>query len=483
MRNIEEILDRSDGRSIGSIIDELKEKSTTPPAWSELRRNLVPRYHDIVEDKQMRRDKVTQENYIEKAARLTIGLEMLLAKRVNQFTFTIPVKRVYGNIEENESRQEIAKAIEMIYQEADIDTVNIERGFAYYASCEILTIWYVVEKPNTIYGFPSQYKLRCRTFSPMDDDVQLYPLLDEYGDMICMSVSYTRKIQNERVEFFETWTSDKHYKLRQAEKSDWVDEIVYEDGDGNRTYGDTIEIMKIPCIYAWRKNPIYEQGTPELRQDAEYKHSEDSDIISYNAAPLIKAVGRIIGDEKKYESRRLIRVEQGGDVGYVTWNQGTEAAATHIQRDIDWFWMLNQMPDTSFKNLQSLGNIGYDARQMMLTDAFLRIGEESRPLLQFFRRECNVIKAFLKKMNTRWSEEDIDAVSVSHEITAYIPKDEKYEIEKRMTANGGKPIESQRESISRWGKSQDVDATIEEINNEAQADQSVKMAGLLEGAY
>ena len=485
MKSIEEILSRENGRSIGSIIDDLKQKSTTPPSWSSLKKVFSPEEHGITKDKKLRRDRVVhtdQGDIIEEAARIPLGLEELLAERINQFSFTIPVKREYSNLEDSETRRLIAEAIEKIYTHADIDNVNIERGEAYFKACEMFTLWYSVKKKNTAYGFESEYKLKCRTFSPMSDDVELYPLLDEYDDMVCMSIAYKKRIKDDDVEFFETWTDTKHYKWRQSKDTGWVDEIFYEDGEGNRTYGDDINILKIPGIYGWRKKPIYKEGSPKLREDAEYRHSEDSDILAYNATPLVKVVGKMISDEKKFESRRLVRVEQGGDVSYVEWSGSTDATSIHIQRDIDWFWMFNQMPDVSFKNLQSLGNIGYDARQMMLTDAFLKIGQETKPLLQFFRREGNVIKAFLKKMNTRWSEVDIDAVVIKHIITPYIPKDEKYEIEKRQAANGGKAIESQRESIQRWGKSSDANATLKEIQEESKIEQQAKINGLMEGA-
>ena len=146
--------------------------------------------------------------------------------------------------------------------------------------------------------------------------------------------------------------------------------------------------------------------------------------------------------------------------------------------------MLNQMPDISFKNLQSLGSIGYDARQMMLTDTFLRIGKEAKPLEQAFRREGNVIKAFLKYISkdTTFSDEDIDGVTIKYTIQPYIPKDEKYEIEKRVAANGGQPIESQHESITRYGRSKDADDTIKEINEEAADRQQTSLENVLTGA-
>ena len=301
MKDVKEILDRS--RKISDIIADLSVKTVSPPSWDVMKHVLIPDMHEIVDDKNQRRDRVLDDGQVEEAARLFLGLEMLLSKRVNQFTFTIPVKREYGNLD-NDDRNAIAKAIERIYQEADIDTVNIERGRAYFSACEIFTLWYAVKKPHGLYGFKSEYKLKCQTYSPWEDNVKLFPLLDEYNDMIAMSMEYTKKIAEEEVTFFETWGGGKHYKWSMRPGEEWKDEAVYKDGEGNVTLGDDIAIMKIPGVYAWRKTPIYEQGTPELRKDAEYKHSEDSDILAYNISPLIKVVGKMVGDEKKYESRR-----------------------------------------------------------------------------------------------------------------------------------------------------------------------------------
>ena len=483
MKDVNEILDRK-SRTIDNIISDLKQKSTTPPSWGELKKILYPKEHKIVDDKMGRPDKVIQTDKgtrIEDAARIPVGMEQLLVERVNEFAFTLPVVREYDGVD-NETRKAIVKAIDKIYEEVDWDGVNLDRGEAYFSACEIFTLWYTVKKPHDRYGFHAEHKLRCRFFSPKDDNVELYPLLDEYGDMVAMSMYYERnKTQSEKEKFFETWTADKHYKWVD-DGSGWRDEIVYVDGEGNVTYGDEITILKIPGVYAWRKNPLWRQGTPELREDMEYNHSRDSDVVAYNASPVLKIAGGIKGKEQKGETRRVYRVENGGDVSYVSWDQSTEATDKHIQRDTDWFWMLNQMPDISFKNLQQLGNIGYSSRKMMLTDAYLRVGKEVKPLVQMFRREGNVIKAFLKQINKKWSESDIDAVTIKYKVQVYIPEDEEYEIEKRVKANGGQPIESQRESIQRYGRSVDAEATLNEINEEEKNRNQATIGNVLEGA-
>ena len=125
--------------------------------------------------------------------------------------------------------------------------------------------------------------------------------------------------------------------------------------------------------------------------------------------------------------------------------------------------------------MKSLGNIGFDARQTLLTDAHLKIGDESGSWIEFLDRECNVIKAFLKLMNTELASE-VDNVQVEHVITPFIQNDELSEINKRMKANGGKAIESQLESIQKYGQSDDAQATLDQIQAEQAAETSQRAA-------
>ncbi len=157
MKDVKDILSR-ENRSIDTIISDLKEKSTTPPKWSELKKIYYPDNHEIVDDKIGRPDKVIKGSNgtrIEEAARNPVGLEELLVNRVNEFCFTLPVKREYEGAE-TEKQKQLVDAIEKVYEDVDIDTVNMERGEAYFASCEFFTLWYAVKKKHTRYGFPAE---------------------------------------------------------------------------------------------------------------------------------------------------------------------------------------------------------------------------------------------------------------------------------------------------------------------------------------
>lgn len=450
MNELDIILDPSKG--IDNVIAALKTKTVTVPEWEYLEKYYDPSKHDIVFDKLNRRDKTRSDGRIDKAARISIGLEKLLVNRMSEFMFTIPVNRIYHNVDGDKTKQQIANAIEAIYKYAKINKENKKRGVLYYASCEICTIWYVVEKPNTLYGFKSNYKLRCKTYSPKDG-YELYPYFDEYGDMLAMSFQYKKKIMGKEVTYFETYTEDRHYKWSQ-------------DGTGWKVVTDAepIKLLKIPGIYLNREKSIYE-GLSVLREEVEYTVSRNSDVIAYNSAPVLKVSGKMVGEEDKGESRRLFRLEAGGDVSYVSWAQSNEAVKDHIDMMLRLFWTQAQMPDISFYNMMGLGNIGYDARQTLLTDAHLKVGDEDGDWIEFYEREGSIVKEYLKLMNTQWKDL-IDDIEIEYVITPFIQNDEDAAIDRAIKGNGGKPIFSQLESIQLAGVSKDPQSTLEQIQME-----------------
>lgn len=451
MGKIDDYIDFSKNPNL--LISDLKNKSINVPKWDILKKAYNFKEHEILQDRVNLRDKKRKDGGIEKSCRLSIGMEKLLVRRMSEFMFSIPVKRIYHNTDDSDVRKEISQAIESIYKYARVGSHNLKRSKDFFACCEIFTLWYVVPSPNNLYGFNSEYKLKCKTLCPKEGTA-LYPLFDEYGDMIAMSYEYDVTINDATTTYFETFTEGKHYKWKKSQ-SGWV--LV--------DYPDDIVLMKIPGIYLYRDHSIYEEVIP-IRKEIEYTLSRNSNVIAYNSAPILKVTGNLIGDEKKNEDYRLFRMESGGDVGYVSWNQSVQAVKDHIAEMKELFWNISQMPDISFSNMQRLGNIGYDARETLLTDAHLKVGDESGDWIEFFDRETNVIKAFLKQMKTEW-EDEIDNIEVEHVITPFIQRNESAEIAKRISANGGKPIESQRESIQRFGKSPDPDETLRQIQEEA----------------
>ena len=136
------------------------------------------------------------------------------------------------------------------------------------------------------------------------------------------------------------------------------------------------------------------------------------------------------------------------------------------------------MPDISFDNMKSLGNIGFDARQTLLTDAHLKVGDESGSWIEAFERECSVIKAFLKMMNVSWASE-VDNVEVEHIITPFIQMDEDATTDRLIKQNGGKAIKSQLQTIREAG-SNDPEATLLQIQKEEAAASQSRISNIFE---
>lgn len=462
MATIKEILTQD----ANSAVNLLQYKALDIPDWNVLLHDYEPTLHHIAHDRLGRRDKQRKDKAgnviaIEPAARITLGLEKLLTNRMSEFMFSTPVRRLYHNLRGSKQRKDITHAIEAIYKVARIDTENLRRSKLYFSTCEIFTIWFTVPHKNNLYGFPCDYKLKCKTYSPMNG-TELFPYFDEYGDLIAMSFKYYCLIGSDRIDYFETYTDSQHIKWQHGDNG-W-EEV---ENDTDISY-----IGKIPGVYIYRNRPIWD-GLTVLREELEYTLSRTSDVIAYNSAPVLKVAGQVKGTEDKGETRRVYRVENGGDVAYVSWNQGTEATDSFTNSLLNQYWAQAQMPDLSFANMKDLGNIGFDARQTLLTDAHLKVGDEAGPWIEGLEREGNVIKAFLKLMKPEW-EEDIDAIDIEHVITPFIQNNKSTEADTIQKLNGNKPVMSHLESIEYAGYSQDPEYTLQQIQEEEKIDSQTR---------
>lgn len=450
---IEEILNSEN--SAESKIAALKEKTIVVPVWSGrfgLVQQFDPTKHPVM-NKQKYPDIVTDEG-IEYVTRVTCDLQRLATKRMTELVTGIPPKRVYTP--NNDRQKQIAAYIESIYDRNRINSVNNERLNMLFAGCEVFTLWYAIEERNTLYGFSSPLKLRCRNFSPMLGD-ELYPLFDEYGDMIAMSVGYTRKKGRKYVQYFDTYTADKHIK--------WSN----ENGGWAEVENENITLGKIPGVYAWRPTPIWED-TSKTVYEIEWTLSRNGNYLRQNSKPIFivfadEAIS--YGDEKSpnREFRSVMQYPQNGRAEYVTWAQAVENLKFYVEQLRDLFFTQLQLPDWSYGKMSQQALSG-ESRKQMFIDAQLKVKDESGRLIEFFDREMNVVKAFAKIMLGESYAADIDALKVETLITPFAITDEKDTINNLMAANGGKALMSQRESIEMYGHSDDVDKTLREIAEE-----------------
>lgn len=141
--------------------------------------------------------------------------------------------------------------------------------------------------------------------------------------------------------------------------------------------------------------------------------------------------------------------------------------------------MLVQLPDLSFENIKGLGVISGEAIKNLLTDAHLKVGDEQGVFLEFFDREFNLIKAYLRMMNPEWAEA-LEEVEVEHIITPFVQNDEMNEIEKSVKATGGKPVLSQKSAMKRLGV-ENAEEEYNEILREEEQQNQRQMIDIFQG--
>ena len=199
----------------------------------------------------------------------------------------------------------------------------------------------------------------------------------------------------------------------------------------------------------------------------EWSLSRNGNYLRDNSKPKFVVFADSIvnyGDEKSpdKEFKAVMQYPANGRAEYITWPQATENLKFHIDQLRNLFFTQLQLPDWSYEKMSQQALSG-ESRKQLFIDAQLKVKDESGRLLEFFDRETNVIKAFAKVMLGDNYAADIDALKVETVITPFAITDEKDTINNLMAANGGEPLMSQRESIEKFGQSDDVDRTLREI--------------------
>lgn len=442
------------GRDANSVISDLKRKSVSVPAWSKLRKEYDPKEHPVMTDKNYRDKFNKKTGQMEKVTRIILGLQKLAVKRMTELMFAIPVRRVYSP--QDDAEKKVAEIMEAIFKKNRINSVNNERGRYLFASCENVTLWYSQEKDTIYAGEKSKLRLRCKNFSPMNGDA-LYPLFDEYDDLIALSMEYTRTENNKTITYFDTYTDSEHIRWRT------------DGGTTEEEVREQIELEKITGLYIQRPEPIWEDQSSNV-YEAEWTLSRNGNYIRKNARPAWVvfsdekiAHGKSAGNDNS--GRDVIQYGKNDKAGYVTWQQAIESIKFHIEEIKREFFMELQLPDMSMENMKATPMSG-EARKMMFIDAQLKVEDESGIWLEFFDREINVIRAFMKKMYPQYATA-IDSLAVEVEITPYQIRDEAERISNLTNATGGKAIMSQKTAVANLGYVDDVDEELAQIAKES----------------
>lgn len=479
MLDIQDIIRRAEAGE--NVTGELRAKSVYVPSWGELEKEFNPQKHPVMDkteypDITLYEERASTSAFdefgnpkmikvatgVEKVSRVTYALQSLAVKRTTELCFGIPVKRQYSP--QNDRQKQIADYIEKIFRRNHIDTVNIERGRRLFASCEIMTLWYTVQQENNSYGFNSKLKLRCVTYSPMEGD-SLYPLFDELGDLVALSVAYTRKVENVEVQYFDTYTADKHLR--------WSNEGTVNATSMHIVLNEDITIGKIPAVYMFRPSPVWE-NTSWMVYEMEWAVSRNGNYLRKNSRPILAAFldeevafGKSPSTDRAF--RDVVQYPPGSRLEYVTWNQAIENLRYYVNELRQMFFTQLQLPDWSYENMKTSPMSG-EARKQLFIDCHLKVKDESGRWLEFFDREINVVKAYLKTMLPQDWSSDIDALAVENIITPFTITSDADNVNILVNATGGKQLMSQGTAVRKLGMVDNPEEELAAIQQEGMQD-------------
>ncbi|KAA6350861.1 hypothetical protein EZS27_001708 [termite gut metagenome] len=392
---------------------------------------------------------------IEKVARVKLAIQKLIVKRAVSFCFGNPI--AYNASPANDNQQLIVKALKRVLYDVKSNSLNRQVARSIFCFKECAELWYPVEKPNKNYGFDSKFKLRCAVFSPEQGD-RLYPYFDETGDMVAFSRAFRRGDPCGRpADYFETYTGTQHWLWTTGAGG-------YEIVEG---YPKPISIGKIPVVYG-RQDQFETEDADALIDRLETLLSNFADTNDYHASPKLFVTGDIKGWSKKGEAGAVIEGEDGADMKYVSWTNAPEAVKLEIETLLRMIYTITQTPDISFDSVKGLGAISGIALKLLFMDAHLKVQEKREIFDEYLQRRVNVIKAYIGKFNTKL-EPECETLEIEPEITPYMLTNEMDEINLWVTANGGKPLVSQKQSVKSANLSQDPEADFEQIQNERAA--------------
>lgn len=444
------------------IVSKLQKTSFDDlPSWASLQKQYDPSKHSITDTTKY--PAKLGNNNVDDFKRTTLALQKLAVNRVAQSMFSTPVTRIYNYDRESEKAAQAVALLEELYKtHVHIDSENIERCKKLNASCQIITLWSVVERPMVINGEQSKYTLKCKTYSEMDG-FTLYPIVDENGDILVISISYKD-------------SDDQEYFVMCANIPNQPILYIYTSGkQGYELLPENIKkLTAFPAVYINIPEPVWggDSGTNKVEQ-LEEMESYQGLYIKRNAVPSFTLdMGELkVGSKKSTAStssedaRRIITVGKGGSMQDVTWDGAAEAVDNRYQRIRNAFFEEIQVPDTSFANMIK-SNTSAENKELVFADAKAKAEDLGGEWERLFYEEMRIVKEFAKVMFPSYAGE-FDSISVRSIINPYSIKTKKEAAEYVSLAGGSMSLGTK---VRILGEVDDVDEEIKQIQEQSSAE-------------
>jgi hypothetical protein len=316
------------------------------------------------------------------------------------------------------------------------------------------------------YDLDSNLRLSMKILARSRGD-EMYPVFDEYDNMIAFGRGYKVLDENAKlVQHFDIYTAEQIYYSKNV-NGVWLWGWVGAAGIEYTTdfTSEPNVLGKIPVVYYWQ--PCTEwQDVQRLIDRYETQLSNLADTNDYFGSPIILASGKVISFSKKGESGKLLEMDSGADVRYLTWDQTPESQKMEIEELKNNIYSYTHTPDITFEKIMGLGYFSTVALKTLFTDAHFKAADKEEIFGMGLQRRIN----FIKKALTVLDKKLVPGLSldIRPKFEYYLPKNITEEIDRIVTAVGA-GILSKETAVDLNPMVSDADSELQRIKDEAAA--------------
>lgn len=386
---------------------------------------------------------------MEKVNRIAIPMQKLITIRSNAFLTSGGVS--FKSKPEGAQEEKALERFKEIWKNNKCYYRNSEIGKAIYSETECAEIWYTRKTSET------EFEIKCNIYKP-SDGYDLIPVFDNNRDMIAFGLGYKSNKGDQKIENLDVYTQDKLYKY-EAVNGKWA--LASGEGVINPVpllYG------KLPVVYYSTKRAIWTDVQPIIER-LENLISNFGDTNDYNSSPILAAMGEIKGFSAKGESGKVVELNSGADLKYVSWDHAPESIKLEIMTLIDFIYTCTQTPNISFEQMKGLGAVSGVAFERIMIDAHLKAKDMQNGIYgEGIQRRCNFLISAIANLYADCKGAQTLDITPVFELFKIDDKVEK--VDMLLKANGGKPLMSHKDSITEYGGTDDIEKTYEEIKSE-----------------
>ena len=452
--------------SIEERIKAYKSRKTTLPDRDKLLADWDVDKHDVMDTEKRKKRKITTQqeerdpvtSEITKPAqteeedvnRIAIPLEQDIVNIQTAFTVGNLPKMTLES--EDEKEKKLFGIIKRVLRQNKIKYINKRVMRSWLAEQEVAEYWYTVEDANwwqkilqKITGVAPKNKLKVALWSPFRGD-SLYPLFDEYGDMIAFS---------------------REYKGTDAEGEDVTKFMVIDDTNVTTYVDDEIESTfkhgfdKIPVMYIYRDKP-YCHKIRTIRNRIEVLMSNFADCLDYNFFPKLTAKGVVENVINRGTGSEIIQLENGAEIAYLTWQQSPEMAKMELESLTEKAYAMTNTPRVSVDYIKGAGSpVSGKAFKYVFMGAHMQVSNHAEDLEEYLQRRVNFLTSAIGTIYTDMKSAS-ETIDIDVEIVPFTIDNKSEAIKDAVDAYKG-GVASRRQGIILAGITDATDDELREI--------------------